>query len=51
MNALYLPKLPQSRLVLQLMIDELKEQVDAMERDIKNLQKTVVTVAKAIQDL
>jgi len=33
------------------MIDELKEQVDAMERDIKNLQKTVVTVAKAIQDL
>jgi len=51
MNALYLPQLPQSRLVLQLMIDELKEQVDAMERDIKNLQKTVVTVAKAIQDL
>ena len=51
MNAFYLPQLLQSRLVLQLMIDELKEQVDAMERDIKNLQKTVVTVAKAIQDL
>ena len=44
MNAFYLPQLLQSRLVLQLTID-------AMGMDIKNLQKTVVTMAKAIQDL
>ena len=51
MNALYLPQLPQSRLVIELMIDEIKEQIDAMERDIENLKKMVGRVAKAIQKL
>ena len=47
----YLPQLPQSRLIIELMIDELKEQIDAMERDIENLKKMVGRVAKAIQKL
>ena len=47
----YLPQLPQSRLIIELMIDELKDQIDAIERDIKNLKKMVGRVAKAIQKL
>ena len=51
MNALYLPQLPQNRLHIELMINEIKEQIDAMERDIENLKKMVGRVAKAIQNL
>jgi len=47
----YLPQLPQSRLIIELMIDELKEQIDAMERDIENHKKMVGRVAKVTQKL
>lgn len=40
-----------SRFVQELKIEELKKQVDAMKREIKNLQMTVAAMSKAIQDL
>jgi len=47
---IYLPQLSLSRFV-QLKIKDSKSKLDAIKREIKNLQKTVVTMSKAIQDL
>ena len=51
MNALYLPQLLPSRFIHELKIEELQKQVDAMKREINNLQKTAVGMSKAIQEL
>ena len=51
MNALYLAQLKPSLLVMELRLDDIKEHVDALEREIKNLRNKVVKVAEEIREL
>ena len=50
MNALYLAQLKPSLLVMELRLEDIMKQVDAMESEIKNLQNNVVKVAKDIRE-